>query len=228
MKASIIILLISFVSCRSGDRPPKPSPNWSPEIEVEETVQSQIDTIDFDTSIWTELLPSEHIKLDIRYATDNNFTNQVIYPCGRCFLRKESAIVLLNIVEYLKINGYGIKLFDCYRPAPAQQKLWDIVPNPMYVADPAKGSMHNRGLAVDLTFTDLKGNELDMGTAYDFFGRKAYHDFTDLPEDVLKRRIFLKETMAQFGFTHTRTEWWHYSDQKNKGEISHFEWSCPQ
>ena len=166
--------------------------------------------------------------MDIRYATENNFTKNIIYPCGRCFLRKSSAKTFYKAAIALRKQGYGIKLFDCYRPHPAQQRLWDIVPDPRYVADPAKGSMHNRGRAVDFTLTDLAGNELDMGTAFDFFGKRAYHDFKDLPSDVLKRRQILISTMSQFGYKHIRTEWWHYSDTLNRGDISSFEWPCPK
>ena len=190
-------------------------------------VSGKINLHDFDTLTWSEINEDSIIQLDIRYATSNNFTNQVIYDCGRCFLRRPTAQVFHQIVSRLNNRGFGVKLFDCYRPLPAQFKLWEIVPDPMYVADPAEGSMHNRGLALDLTLTDLQGNELDMGTEFDYFGKRAYHDFTDLPLEILERRTILRETMAAFGFTHIRTEWWHYSDTRNKGAVSNYEWSCP-
>ena len=182
---------------------------------------------DFDTSHWVEILSNEHIQLDIRYATANNFTKQIIYDCPRCFLNKVAAEKFRNAIADLVSLGYGVKLFDCYRPHPAQQRLWDIVPNPMYVADPAEGSMHNRGLAIDMTLTDSQGRAHDMGTSYDFFGKEAYHDFVDLDSSILARRKLLKSTMARHGFGHIRTEWWHYSDTTQFTEIAQFEWPCP-
>ena len=88
--------------------------------------------------------------------------------------------------------------------------------------------MHNRGLAVDLTLMDLDGVELDMGTAYDHFGKEAYHDYVEHDAAILNRRKVLKETMAKYGFAHTRTEWWHYSDTNHASEISSFEWPCEE
>ena len=88
--------------------------------------------------------------------------------------------------------------------------------------------MHNRGLAVDVGLCDLEGRMLDMGSAFDFFGRKAHHDYMELPKDILWRRAALKKTMAEFGFNHTRTEWWHYSDKNNWHEITNFEWKCQE
>jgi D-alanyl-D-alanine dipeptidase len=224
----LIFLCFVLAGCQekaaTTAKSPPDSVNSGDNIYIEEAVHG----IDYDTTEWTEILPGKIIQLDIRYATRNNFTKQKIYDCPRCFLKKESAKVLYQIVNQLSKSGYGIKLFDCYRPHPAQQKLWNIVPNPMYVADPAKGSMHNRGLAVDLTLIDENGQELDMGTSYDHFGKEAYHDYYNHDGEILKRRNLLKETMARYGFVHTRTEWWHYSDTKISAEISNFEWPCPE
>ena len=100
------------------------------------------------------------------------------------------------------------------------------MPNPSYVTPPKKGSMHNKGLAVDLTIVDEDGKELDMGTTFDFFGKKAHHDHTDLPEEVLKNRTLLKETLAKYGFRHIRTEWWHYSYILKSHALSDMIWEC--
>lgn len=167
------------------------------------------------------------IILDIRYATENNFTEKKMYDCGKCYLRDIVAQKLLAAHKEFKKRGFRIKVFDCYRPQSVQYKLWDEVPDPRYVANPDKGSVHNRGGAVDLTLVDLKGHELEMGTGYDFFGEKAHQDYPDLPENILENRQLLKETLRKFGFTPIRTEWWHYDYYKNKSyPISDLQWEC--
>lgn len=182
---------------------------------------------DYDTTRWTELTAKDGFVIDVRYATTNNFTGAVIYPCGRMFMRPEPARVLKKVLKALKAKGYRLKLFDGYRPSPAQQKLWDKVPNPDYVAPPAKGSMHNRGVAIDLTLTNMNGDELDMGTAYDFFGPEAHQDYTALPAEIMARRSILKSTMESHGFKSIRTEWWHYSYTTKSYPLDHWEWPCP-
>jgi len=168
----------------------------------------------------------KQMVLDIRYATKNNFTNEQIYPCGRCFLRKEAKIALAKAEKELNGKGYKLVLFDCYRPAPAQQKLWKIVPNPDYVTPPEKGSMHNRGLAVDLSLVDMQGKPIDMGTPYDYFGEEAHTDYKAHSENVLQNRALLTGTMEKFGFKGIRTEWWHFSLANISSPIASWEWSC--
>jgi D-alanyl-D-alanine dipeptidase len=181
-------------------------------------------TIDENFSVVTVLDPT--IRLDIRYATRNNFTKEQIYDCPQCLLRPEAAVALVKAHHALQQKGYGLKMFDCYRPRPYQQRLWDKVPNPDYVTPPDKGSMHSRGAAVDLTIVDLQGNELDMGTPYDFFGVKAHADCKDLPANVLENRRLLRETLEAFGFKGIRTEWWHFSYQAKQFPFSDYLWPC--
>ena len=121
--------------------------------------------------------------------------------------------------------GYGLKVFDCFRPRPYQQRLWDIVPDPDYVTPPNKGSMHSRGLAVDLTIVDEKGKDLDMGTPYDFFGKEAHTDYTGHNAEVNKNRQLLKSTMVKVGFKGIRTEWWHFSIPA-KYPLDEWVWAC--
>jgi D-alanyl-D-alanine dipeptidase len=172
----------------------------------------------------TKRIPN--LLLDIRYATPNNFTGTKIYDCPRCLLRPEAAEAIAQAQQQLANKGYQFKMFDCYRPIAYQQRLWDKVPNPDYVTPPNKGSMHSRGAAVDLTLTDLLGNELDMGTPYDFFGVEAHTDFLKLPEQVLKNRKLLKETMESVGFSGIRTEWWHFSYQGKPFPLDDYLWPC--
>jgi len=183
---------------------------------------------DYDTLAWTELSEQQGFVLDLRYATEDNFTKIQIYDCDRCFLRPAIADKLLEINRAVgKQRNCAIKLFDCYRPLPAQQKLWDIVPNATYVANPAKGSMHNRGAAVDLTLVDLKtGVALDMGTDFDHFGPEARPAYSKLPNRILQNRQYLKSLMEAHGFRGIKSEWWHYSLSGTGAPLSSWEWAC--
>ena len=151
------------------------------------------------------------IPIDIRYATANNFMKRKLYPVAKAYLRAPAARALMDVQRELEIKGLGIKVFDGYRPYRVTVAMWEPIKNPDYVADPAKGSRHNRGAAVDLTLIDLKtGEELPMPTGYDDFTPRAAHAFNDLPETVLANRAILREVMTRHGFTPLPSEWWHY------------------
>lgn len=152
------------------------------------------------------------IVLDLRYATTNNFTGTLLYPTGEStWLRLLPAKALAVIQSELKQEGLGLKIFDAYRPYSVTVKMWDLIRDERYVANPAKGSGHNRGLAVDLTLIQLStGEELDMGTSFDNFTDTAHHAFRSLPDITLKNREKLKSIMEKHGFTALPTEWWHY------------------
>lgn|GEM_PF-797792 len=183
--------------------------------------------LDYDTSRWSEILVSATVELDLKYATQDNFTEQIIYPCARCFLHPRVASTLMEINEQAQNEkGWHIKLFDCYRPVPAQQKLWAILPNATYVTNPAKGSMHSRGVAVDLTLVDNGGKEIDMGSPFDHFGRISRHDYTGLPSDIQQNRTYLRELMTAYGFNSIKSEWWHYSLSGTASGLSDWEWPC--
>jgi len=148
--------------------------------------------------------------LDIRYATENNFTKKILYPVAKAKLRREAAESLASIQKELKTKNLRLKIFDGYRPLAIQWKLWEIVPNESFVANPKKGSKHNRGAAVDLTIVDALGNELEMPTGYDDFTEKASHEYMNLTENAIKNRALLKDIMTRHGFQSIRSEWWHY------------------
>jgi zinc D-Ala-D-Ala dipeptidase len=152
------------------------------------------------------------VILDLRYAGTNNFMKQKLYPSiTTTYLRKPAADSLAAIQKILNEMGFGLKIFDAYRPYSITEKMWEPVKDDRYAADPKKGSGHNRGAAVDLTLINLKtGKELDMGTGFDNFSDTAHHAFTNLPEDVLQNRLLLKKIMEQHGFKALDTEWWHY------------------
>ncbi|PHK99480.1 hypothetical protein CGL56_08045 [Neolewinella marina] len=168
------------------------------------------------------------IVLEIRYATDNNFMEQQIYDCGRCFFRPAVARALLAVHEDLGRRGLGLKLFDCYRPGPYQQRLWDVMPDARYVAHPARGSVHSRGAAADLTLVNrTTGEELEMGTPYDFFGEEAYTTTTNLPAPAGENRRILQDAMVRYGFATIRTEWWHFNFRGPRFPLSEWTWPCP-
>ncbi len=170
---------------------------------------------------------SNGFAYDLRYATKNNFLKEKVYDCAECYTRVKTAMALLAANSEFHDKGVRIKFFDCYRPNSVQYKMWEIVPNPQYVANPKKGSIHNKGGAVDITLETLEGEELDMGTDFDFFGKRAYHDMTDLPQEILDNRKLLKETMEKHGFWSIRTEWWHYNlGAASNDKVADFKWDC--
>ncbi len=157
------------------------------------------------------------IVLDIRYATPNNFTGEVVYPCARCYLRKEVALRLAKVQASLRKNGLGLKIFDGYRPYQVQERFWELMPDERYVARPRMekgviviGSRHNRGAAVDVSLVDSSGNELEMPTGYDDFTPKAKPDYQGGTAGARANRDLLMKVMKEKGFKVYPTEWWHY------------------
>jgi D-alanyl-D-alanine dipeptidase len=160
-----------------------------------------------------------NIKLDIRYATTNNFTGKVVYPSARCYLQEGAATALLKVQTELEQkkdakhpNGLGLKVFDGYRPVSIQKKFWDICPDERYVANPIKGSRHSRGTAVDVSLVDLKsGIELPMPSDYDEFSEKAFLVYEKMPSAEIRQNCkLLESTMNKHGFISQPHEWWHY------------------
>ncbi len=167
------------------------------------------------------------IVIDIRYASVDNFVGLQLYPCGRCILRTEVAETIVRIHNELKTKGLGLKMYDCYRPASVHSALWLKMPDARYVTPPEKGSMHSKGVAVDVTIVDRDGNELDMGTPFDSFGEASHHTSTGHPDLVMMNRSLLKTLMEGAGFRPIRTEWWHYSYQSSRYQIADYQWPCP-
>lgn len=231
----LIISLLSVFSCNNRSKiisenkeNEEKKDNFSQSID---TIFSKKDTISEEKSphedfVNIKSLSSDFI-LDIKYATSDNFLKQAVYDCPNCFLRKATAQALINAHEDFKKLGYRIKIFDCYRPLSVQKKMWAILPGTNYVANPAKGSKHNRGAAIDLTLVDAHGNELDMGTPFDFFGKEAHHTYLNLPEKVLQNRGVLKSIMEKHNFRSIYSEWWHYEFRPERNApIEDFVWEC--
>ncbi|HNP33307.1 MAG TPA: M15 family metallopeptidase [Flavobacterium sp.] len=170
---------------------------------------------------------SNDFVFEMKYATADNFLKEKVYPCEECFLRVKTVKALLEANKSFLDKGFKIKLYDCYRPKSIQKKMWKIVPDANFVANPKKGSIHNRGGAVDISLVDLNGKELDMGTKFDFFGKEAAHDYLNLSDTILANRKFLKEIMLQHNFKSFDSEWWHYNlNGSNKDEVSNQKWKC--
>lgn len=164
---------------------------------------------------------------DMKYATSDNFLKSRVYDCAECYLRYKTVKALVKANRKFMKKNYRIKIFDCYRPLDIQKKMWTIVSNPNYVADPKKGSIHNRGGAVDITLVDSTGVALDMGTPFDFFGIEASHNYENLSDEVKENRKLLRKIMTRSDFRIFESEWWHYNlTNARKENISNFKWKC--
>jgi D-alanyl-D-alanine dipeptidase len=165
---------------------------------------------------------------DMKYATIDNFLKEKVYDCNNCLVRYKTARYLIKANDSLKKLGYKIKFFDCYRPLTIQKKMWKIYPDARYVANPKKGSNHNRGSAVDITLVNINnGKDLEMGTPFDFFGNKAHHAYSYLPKTVLENRKLLKSVMESNGFKSITSEWWHYNlINSPRFKVSDFKTQC--
>ena len=152
------------------------------------------------------------IQVDIRYATPDNFMKETLYPEARCLLRREVAVKLVRVQERLKTQDLSLKIFDAYRPLSVQKKMWAKFPLEGYVANPAKGSNHNRGAAVDVTLVDKERKELPMPSPYDEFSERAHRDYAGGTGEERRNRKTLEETMQAEGFRGISTEWWHFDD----------------
>ena len=154
------------------------------------------------------------IQLDIRYATDNNFTGKQLYRQPKAYLRKPVADALKEVQKELNKKGLGLKIYDAYRPYDVTVQFYEMYRDSVFVASPFNGSRHNRGCTVDLSVINLKtGKELDMPTPFDDFTEKAHINYRDLPARVIKNRELLKQVMHKHGFRVYADEWWHYDHQ---------------
>ena len=168
-----------------------------------------------------DLIPD--VQLDLKYNTTDNFTEQKLYSTGECLLALGAVKQLILVQDSLRNirsfngtsypEGLGLKIWDGYRPRAIQYLMWEIFPNPVYVANPSSGSIHNRGGAVDLTLVDLHtGEELALPTEFDYFGEQAHHDYPNLPSDVIANRELLRSMMTEIGgFQIYSFVWWHYT-----------------
>jgi D-alanyl-D-alanine dipeptidase len=156
----------------------------------------------------TSVIPN--IKVDLKYATADNFTGAIVYEFQECFLHEDAAIKLAEVQAELESMGLGLKIWDGYRPIAAQWRFWELVPDPRYVSDPRKGGRHTRGTAVDLTIVTIDGQELVMPTGFDDFTEKANRDYQGASEEATHNRNLLRHIMEKHGFKAGTSEWWHF------------------
>lgn len=154
------------------------------------------------------------IYVELRYATENNFTGVKIYDFTEAYLRYGTVKKLAQVQKELKQQGYSLKIWDAYRPFEAQQKLWEVYPDPNYVANPANGmKKHNLGGTVDITMVAADGSVISMPTEFDDFSLKADRNYSDIEdEEAVKNVMILQNAMENNGFTGYQGEWWDYSD----------------
>ncbi len=149
---------------------------------------------------------------DFKYATVDNFTGKILYSHPKAYLRLPVARAVYDAINLLKSRGLTLKIYDAYRPYAVTIAMWKVVPDSRYAADPARGSGHNRGGAVDVTLVDINsGKECEMPTSFDDFSEKAHHRYSHLSKKVIINRALLKAVMEEVGFESLETEWWHYS-----------------
>ncbi len=153
------------------------------------------------------------IAVDLKYATADNFTGQVIYDFNDAYLRYGTVMKLKGAQDELAAKGLGLKIWDAFRPVEAQRRLWEVCPNPTYVANPNNGiTSHSRGDTVDITLVALDGSYVRMPTEFDDFSTAADRDYSDIVQEAADNARLLEDVMTRHGFTGYRGEWWDFSD----------------
>lgn len=195
MRTSHVFLLLLFFSSPSSSQPQ--------EIHTQFRASELVELVKLDSTI----------KLDIRYATRNNFMKRKMYAQARAFLQRSAAEALTHVNAKLKLQGYGLLVFDGYRPWSVTKKFWDETPREKrkFVANPKNGSKHNRGCAVDLSlYTLVTGKEVEMPSPYDDFTEKAAADYRGGTAKQRRARTILRDAMESEGFIVNPDEWWHF------------------
>lgn len=194
------------------DTTDKPSPNTAPQPQ-ENAVEDSPSTEPADDEIVRVLDYIPSIFVELKYATEDNFTGQVVYDFVDAQLRYGTVKKLAEVQTELLAQGYSLKIWDAYRPVDAQFKLWEICPDPVYVANPNTGySSHSRGNTVDVTLVLTDGTEIKMPTGFDDFSTLADRNYSDIPADATENVLILENMMKDCGFNCYSGEWWHYSD----------------
>ncbi len=190
------------------------------EIETEEESESEtectetvveVEPADEDLVLIKDYIPDMFI--DLKYATTDNFTGQVIYESTDAYLRYGTVKKLMQVQAELEPLGYKLLLWDGYRPVEAQFKLWEICPDSTYVANPNNGfSSHSRGNTVDITLVTKDGKPVEMPTGFDDFTKEADRDYSDVSQAAGENAQLLEDIMEEAGFRGYSGEWWHYTD----------------
>jgi zinc D-Ala-D-Ala dipeptidase len=180
------------------------------EAVIEKDVQIQVQELPSDFVDLRDYIPD--ITIDSPYATPTNVAEKRLYVYEYPYLRRGTAEKLKKANEEFMKMGYTIKVWDAYRPVDVQYILWDKVRDGRYIANPSKGSNHNRGAAVDITLIDSKGNELSMPTGFDGFSEQAHKTYKNVSKERVDNAKLLEDVMLKHGFKSIYTEWWHFDD----------------
>lgn len=224
--AVIVIIAAGMTACGQKKNVTTDDVSGKEMANIQETVAQEVTAQEIITQeITTEKEPEDDeyvlvnkyipdIYVELMYATDNNFTGVRIYDFTDAYLRYGTVKKLANVQKELKEQGYSLKIWDAYRPFEAQQKLWEVYPDPNYVANPANGmKKHNLGGTVDITMVAADGSVISMPTEFDDFSLKADRDYSDIEdEEAVKNVMILQNAMENNGFTGYQGEWWDYSD----------------
>lgn len=224
--AVIVIIAAGMTACGQKKNVTTDDVSGKEMANIQETAAQEVTAQEIITQeITTEKEPEDDeyvlvnkyipdIYVELMYATDNNFTGVRIYDFTDVYLRYGTVKKLANVQKELKEQGYSLKIWDAYRPFEAQQKLWEVYPDPNYVANPANGmKKHNLGGTVDITMVAADGSVISMPTEFDDFSLKADRDYSDIEdEEAVKNVMILQNAMENNGFTGYQGEWWDYSD----------------
>lgn len=215
----ILVLFLLLCGCEKA-----PAETETPTSETVPTQTAPPETLPPETEETTlpEPAPEDFVRVldyipsarqELMYATDRNFTGQVIYDFTDVYLRYGTVKKLMAVSEDLAQLGLSLKIWDGFRPVSAQFKLWEVCPDPSFVANPQKGfSSHSRGNTVDVTLVDMDGNELEMPTGFDDFSAKADRNYSDCTQTATAHAELLEVLMEKHGFRGYSAEWWHFSD----------------
>lgn len=214
-KNIVLFLLLSLITCSQTCI--CQSVNSTENVKEPYVISTKIEyyeTITQDSSQTMVNLARYIIPLftDWKYATINNFTGKILYKKPMAYVRRPIAEALEAVQKELSGQGLSLLFYDAYRPYSVTKKMWKAVPDDRYAANPAKGSGHNRGAAVDVGLANkITGKPLLMPTSFDNFSDTAHHTYMQLPEEVIQNRQLLLNVMEKHGFVALETEWWHYS-----------------
>lgn len=219
--AVIVIIAAGMTACGQKKNVTTDDVSEKETANIQETAAQEIITQEITTEKEPEddeyVLVNKYIPdiyVELMYATENNFTGVRIYDFTDAYLRYGTVKKLANVQKELKEQGYSLKIWDAYRPFEAQQKLWEVYPDPNYVANPANGMKnHNLGGTVDITMVAADGSIIPMPTEFDDFSLKADRNYSDIDnEEAVNNVMILQNTMENNGFTGYQGEWWDYSD----------------
>ena len=238
MKKSIIALLLVFylAGCSFAEVLPDATnlasdPVFPSDASQAVTVPAEISTLPAETQPEPDDEDFVRVKtyipdivVELRYATENNFTNQRIYEFSDLWLRYGTVRKLICVQAELTQYGYGLKIWDGFRPPSAQFRLWEVCPDPTYVSNPTNGfSSHSRGNTVDITLVKDDGTELVMPTGFDDFSELADRDYSDCGQEAADNALLLEEVMKKHGFKPYSGEWWHFTDTQSYPVAEDFE-----